>query len=408
MAVDRYIVVVDPQIVQYIVVVDPQIVQYIVVVDPQIVQLTVDQYIVVVDPQIVQYIVVVDPQLVQLTVIVISCEVVDYDYVRLDRRSVNILPLNERHTTGSVMSCAARCVDSTSDCRNLMYDETTGVCILGHWILPKDSVNESVPQPSAESTLFSLGKFCQVNETVNFIGNGRMGSCNTAACLEQQNIARKNSNVLYDPAIYKSCSDVKNSSNPRQLLQLSSGLVVMCDTVTDGGGWTIFQRRVSGVVDFYRNWEEYKHGFGDFDAGEFYLGNENIYCLSNNKTYEMRIDMTYLGNSYFASYSSFKFYPETDFYKMAVYGFYGNTSDAHSLINNERWFGTYDKSYDTTGTWCAEFCHGAWWYNGGCGYTHLNGVYGSRQYKSGIQWWYLTDFYSSLNSTEMKIRAKPV
>ena len=58
-------------------------------------------------------------------------------------------------------------------------------------------------------------------------------------------------------------------------------LQVSCDQETDGGGWIIYQRRLDGSVNFSRNWEDYKSGFGTIgdNTTEMWLGNENIYQL---------------------------------------------------------------------------------------------------------------------------------
>ena len=60
---------------------------------------------------------------------------------------------------------------------------------------------------------------------------------------------------------------------------------VYCDTLTDGGGWLVVQRRIDGSENFDRDWTEYEEGFGtlpvdDNDtSGEFWLGLYSLHYL---------------------------------------------------------------------------------------------------------------------------------
>ena len=38
---------------------------------------------------------------------------------------------------------------------------------------------------------------------------------------------------------------------------------VMCDMDYRGGGWTVIQKRIDGIIDFQKLWCDYLDGFGD-------------------------------------------------------------------------------------------------------------------------------------------------
>ncbi|XP_032440070.1 microfibril-associated glycoprotein 4-like [Xiphophorus hellerii] len=124
------------------------------------------------------------------------------------------------------------------------------------------------------------------------------------------------------------CDDVYNEDNTRPSgvytiypSGTTSAIQAYCDMVSEGGRWTLFQRRMDGSVNFYRNWAEYKRGFGNA-AGEYWLGLDNIHELTRDQNYELMVDMEdFEGNKKFALYSSFKVDAECDGYLLHVSGF---------------------------------------------------------------------------------------
>lgn len=185
---------------------------------------------------------------------------------------------------------------------------------------------------------------------------------------------------------------------------LTTGLEAMCDVETDGGGWLIIQRRVSGTVKFYRDWEEYKYGFGSYKQGEFYLGNRKIHELTNLDEYELRIDMKYKEKDYYAKYSYFRLGSENDGYRIRLGEYSGNAGDSMLEFHDRMKFSTLDRDNDRCApASCAEYFRGAWWYNE-CLTAHLNGVWGSKLYGTGLNWMTLTNYTESVTLSEMKIR----
>ena len=198
---------------------------------------------------------------------------------------------------------------------------------------------------------------------------------------------------------------------------------VYCDQTTDGGGWTVFQRRIDGSVDFFRDWEHYKQGFGNLQ-NEFWLRNENIFTLTLQGLYprsnELRIDMINAKKiKKSAIYANFLITNAATKYTLLVNGYTGTLKDALKDHNRQK-FSAFDSDNDShPSVNCGSLLFSGWWFSN-CHVSNLNGKYysgGKMAFDiynknilihSGIHW-YSNGFNGpsdSLILTEMKVRRK--
>uniref|UniRef100_A0A4W4H7R3 Fibrinogen C-terminal domain-containing protein n=1 Tax=Electrophorus electricus TaxID=8005 RepID=A0A4W4H7R3_ELEEL len=214
----------------------------------------------------------------------------------------------------------------------------------------------------------------------------------------------------------RDCSDIYASGQREDgiysvfPIHYPAGFQVYCDMTSDGGGWTVIQRREDGSVNFYRDWTAYREGFGKI-TGEHWIGLKRIHVLTIQANYELRVDLEDFENSTsFAQYGSFgvglfSIDPDEDGYPLTIADYTGTAGDS-LLKHNGMKFTTKDKDNDHSENNCASFYHGAWWYRN-CHTSNLNGQYLRGQhtsYADGIEWSSWTGWQYSLKFTEMKIR----
>ena len=181
-----------------------------------------------------------------------------------------------------------------------------------------------------------------------------------------------------------------------------------CDRETDGGGWIVFQRRQDGSVDFFRDWNAYKRGFGSA-SGEFWLGLDTLHYLTSqaDSTYELRIDMVFntTGEKHYAKWSTFRVEGEANNYRLHVSGFSSPTLADRMSYHNGQQFSTRDRDHDSWSGDCSNAYKGGWWYNR-CSHVHVNGLYGRREDDhTGVVYLH-NRVFKSLKFVEMKLRKR--
>lgn len=178
-----------------------------------------------------------------------------------------------------------------------------------------------------------------------------------------------------------------------------------CDTLTDGGGWLVIQRRKNGTESFHKSWNDYEKGFGSL-TGELWYGLRALHCMTQKGEWELRIDLTFNNNTKtYLHYNSFRVGSAIDLYRLSISGYVGiaPTDPFADYPISGQAFTTFDRDNDKSSGNCAvkaggSTAPGGWWYKN-CFLINLNYNYGEAY---GLI--HLADVWYSPKEVEMKIR----
>ncbi|XP_015233331.1 PREDICTED: angiopoietin-related protein 7-like [Cyprinodon variegatus] len=222
-----------------------------------------------------------------------------------------------------------------------------------------------------------------------------------------QSATQTSSDAIYDCAsLYGKSYRISGEYKlPKDEFLGAPELSVYCDMETNGGGWTLIQRRKIGLTSFSRDWKQYKNGFGSI-RGDFWLGNDHIYRLTRQPS-TLRIELEdWEGQTRYAEYGFFTVGNELNSYKLLIANYSGNAGDSLRYHNNTN-FSTMNRDNDKCVDDCAALRKGGYWYNC-CTDSNLNGVfhrYGAHTRSAeGITWYAWHGPNYSLKRVEMKVR----
>ncbi|XP_050093142.1 fibrinogen-like protein A [Anopheles aquasalis] len=212
------------------------------------------------------------------------------------------------------------------------------------------------------------------------------------------------------PTLPSSCKEISSKTSGVYLISVNNNSApfnVYCEQEKYEGGWIVMQHRFDGSVDFYRNWTEYRDGFGNL-ATEFWLGLERIHQLTSARKHELIVEMTdFEGNHGFARYNAFQVGSESEKYELTSLGSYSGTAGDSFSHRNRNKFSTKDRNNEGKSVYhYAVLYKGAWWHGSGAIYSNLNGPYTAKKTSDlKSNWWFrFKTGYNPLAFTRMMIR----
>ena len=126
----------------------------------------------------------------------------------------------------------------------------------------------------------------------------------------------------------------------------------------------IQRNKKDSLVNFKRNWTDYKKGFGDLHT-EFSYGLDLMHCLTQRGQWEMRVDYQKIDETWsYYHYNQFSVGSVSEEYPLTVGGFTGKVTDRFVTVPlNGMKFSTPDNDNDKWNRNCAARGKSGWWYN---------------------------------------------
>lgn len=97
--------------------------------------------------------------------------------------------------------------------------------------------------------------------------------------------------------------------------------------------WFVIQDRQTNQINFNRTWNEYRRGFGDIlHHKNFWIGNENLYWLTNSYQCRLKIELTdWRNETRQAIYELFRISNQNDNYRIQIDGYHGNIEGTNKI-----------------------------------------------------------------------------
>ncbi|XP_058122394.1 angiopoietin-4-like [Anopheles ziemanni] len=206
-----------------------------------------------------------------------------------------------------------------------------------------------------------------------------------------------------------SCQDEPTKVSGKYLVQLGPNkkpFEVFCEQTSFGGGWTVVQHRFNGLENFYRNWTEYRDGFGSL-GGEFWLGLERLYEITSRRPHELMVEVKdFQGNYGYALYKEFEIGAEVEQYRMKKLGLQSGPAGDALRVNQGQKFSTADRDNDAnSNSNCAVALKAGWWFFS-CTNSNLNGPYNNTtDVWNAMTWYHFKNDNRPLAYSRIMIRA---